>query len=268
MAVTRRQFDAYARRNATIAANVKKAIDRIWDQLDTSSMDALLNDLAIYLPLVAEKFGKVASVAAAEFYDMSRKASKAKGSYTATTAAGALWKIDRDVKYAAGGEFAGDVKAFLTQSVQGVVRDYARQTIAENSAADDWSDGYTSMPTSGNPCAFCQIKSMESYWNYHGRKLEEEVTDDAWHLNCSCELVPTFREYPQWMIDDCKGYESNYYDAADLLRSGDAPDDLKERIEAAKEQHAKLVSEGKSDKKWSFFNEVTIAMRYQNEGMH
>lgn len=268
MAVTRRQFDAYARRNRQLDAGVRRAIDKLWSQLDKSSMDALLTDLAIYLPLVAEKFGKVAAVAAAEFYDESRKASRAKGSYKATTSTGATWKVGRDIKYAASESFNGDVKSFLTATVQGVVRDYGRQTIAENSAADGWSDGYTSMPTSGNPCAFCQIKSMASYWNYDGRKLEEEVTEDAWHDNCSCELVPTFSEKPQWVVDACKGYEDNYYDAAELVRSGDVPEDLQARIDAAREQHAKLVAEGKSDKKWSSFNEITIAMRYQNEGMH
>lgn len=268
MAVTRKQFDAYARRNKQIDAGVKRAIDSIWGKLDTSSMESLLLDLSIYLPLIAEKFGAVSATVAAEFYDASRKASKAKGSYTATTATAATWKIDRDIKYATGGEFAGDIKSFLTSTVQGVVHDYGRQTIAENSDADSWSDGYTSMPTSDNPCAFCQIKSMASMWNYDGGKLEEEITEDAWHDNCSCELVPTFRDHPSWMVERCKGYEDNYYDAANLIRSGDVPEDLQARIDAAKEQHAKLVAEGKSDKKWSSFNEITIAMRYQNEGMH
>lgn len=268
MAVTRAQFDAYARRNAAIDANVKKAVDRIWGQLDTSSMEALLGDLATYLPLVAEKFGKVSALTAAEFYDLGRNAASAGGAYEATTAAGALWMVDRDLMFVASGGFDGDVRSFLTQSVQGVVRDYGRRTIAENSAADHWCDGYTSMPTSDNPCAFCQIKSMASFWNYGGRKLEEEVTEDAWHANCSCVLVPTFSDKPPWVVDACKGYEDNYNDAAELIRSGDMPEDLQARIDAAREQHAKLVAEGKSDKRWSSFNEITIAMRYQNEGMH
>lgn len=268
MAVTRRQFDAYARRNARIGAGVKQAIDKLWDKLDKSSLETLALDLSLYLPLLADKFGKVAAVAAAEFYDMSRAAARVKGGYTATTATGATWKVGRDIAYATGGEFAGDVKEFLTSTVQGVVRDYGRQTIAENSAADQWSDGYTSMPTSDNPCAFCQIKSMASMWNYDGRKLEEEVTVDAWHDNCSCELVPTFSEKPQWIVDACKGYEDNYDAAARLVRSGDVPEDLQARIDAAREQHAQLVKSGKSDRKWSSFNEITIAMRYQNEGMH
>ena len=268
MAVTRRQFDAYARRNATIGANVKKAIDRIWDQLDKSSMEALVNDLAIYLPLVADKFGKVAAVAAAEFYDASRKASKARGSYTATTATGALWKVNRDVTYAVGEDFAGDVKAFLTQSVQGVVRDYGRETIRENSRQDRWASGYNSVPTSGNPCAMCVIKALGSYRKYDGEFLHEEITQDAWHLNCSCELIPVFEDSPHWVEGQYDEYYGQYDKAAKLVRSGDLPEDLQKRIDDAKEQHAKLVADGKSDKKWSSFNEITIAMRYQNEGMH
>lgn len=212
MAVTRRQFDAYARRNATLDAGVKRAVDKLWDQLDKSSMESLLLGLSIYLPLVAEKFGAVASTAAAEFYDMSRRAAKAKGRYTATTAKGALWKVDRDIKYAASDDFAyGDVKEFLTSTVQGVVRDYGRQTILENTKADKWSDGYCSVPTSENPCAFCIIKALGSpggMRKYGGELLEDEVYEDAWHDNCSCILEPIWGESPNWV----DGQYDEYWD--------------------------------------------------------
>lgn len=217
--ITRKQFDAYARRNMTIDANVKKAIDHIWSQLDTSDMESLLLDLSLYLPLVAEKFGAVAAVAAAEFYDESRAASKAKGRYRATTAKGALWKVDRDVKYAASGSFAyADVKAFLTETVQGVVRDYGRQTIAENSRMDAWSDGYCSVPTSDNPCAFCIIKALGSpggMRKYHDEVLRDEVFEDAWHDNCSCILQPTWEESPYWL-------DGQYDDYWDMYMAGRA----------------------------------------------
>lgn len=219
MAVTRKQFDAYAKRNATIDAAVGRAIDSIWEQLDKSSLESLMLDLSIYLPLVAEKFGKVAAVAAAEFYDMSRSSAKAKGRYTATTASGALWKVERDIKYATGENFAyNDVKAFLTSSVQGVVRDYGRQTIIDNTKADRWCEGYCSIPTSDDPCVFCIIKALGSpggNYRYRGEVLRDEVYEDAWHDNCTCILEPMWGDSPNWV-------EGKYDEYWDMYQAGRA----------------------------------------------
>ena len=203
MSVNRKQFDAFARRNLVIDDAVARAIDMLWDTLDTTSMESLLNDLAIYLPLLAEKFGMLASEVSAEFYDASRVAARAKGRFTATTARGALWKVDRDVKYASSDDFAyDDVKAFLTASVQGVVRDYGRETIRENCKRDRWSDGYCSVPTSDNPCSFCIIKALGSpggNYKYHGDFLKSEVYEDAWHDDCKCILEPVWGESSAWV---------------------------------------------------------------------
>jgi hypothetical protein len=212
MSVSRKQFDAFARRNLAIDRAVKRAIDELWDMLDKDDLESLLNDLAIQLPLVADKFGKAAAMVSAEFYDASRVAAKAKGMFSATTASGALWKVDRDVAYAFSDDFAyNDVKSFLTQSVQGVVRDYGRETIRENCKQDRWSDGYCSVPTSDNPCAFCIIKALGSPGGnkrYKGELLDEEVYEDAWHADCKCILEPIWGESPNWV----EGQYDEYWD--------------------------------------------------------
>lgn len=214
MSVNRKQFDAFARRNLEIDRAVEKAIDKLWPTLDTSSMEALLTDLSIYLPLVADKFGKLASEVSAEFYDASRSAARTKGMFTATTAKGALWKVERDVSYALGDGFAyGDVKKFLTSTVQGVVRDYGRETIRENCRRDRWSDGYCSVPTSDNPCAFCIIKALGSPGGnrkYHGEFLDEEVYEDAWHDDCKCILQPVWGDAPIWVDGEYDAYYEMY----------------------------------------------------------
>lgn len=211
MAVSRAQFDAYARRNRNLTRQVARAVDELWDSLDTSDMESLARDLAIYLPAIADRYGKACAVFAADFYDRSRKAAGAKGRYRATTSKGASWKVERDVKYATGAAMAyGDVKAFLTASVEAVVRDYGRQTIMDNSRSDPFSDGYCSVPTSDNPCVFCIIKALGSYRKYRGEILDYEITEDAWHDNCSCELIPTWKETPHWAEGDYDRYWDMY----------------------------------------------------------
>ena len=228
MPVTKKAFLAYARRNKTIEKGVERAIDQIWPMLDATSMETLANDLAIYLPLLGEKFGKVAATAAAEFYDEMRAAERVKGSYKATTAKGKLWKVERDIAYATGDDFAYEsVKDFLTASVQAAVKDYGRETIAHNTRSDEWADGYNSVPTSENPCVFCIMKALGSYRKYDGEFLDVEIDQDAWHDNCSCELIPVWKETPHWV----EGQYDEYWDMYQAGRT-QAASDKQERGES------------------------------------
>ena len=211
MTITRAQFTAYARQKLKIDKAIEAAIDELWDILDTSDLAALETDLALYLPLIADQYGKACAVAAADFYDHARKASKVRGSYKASTEKGALWHVDRDVKYAFGDTFAySSQKAFLTESVKQTARDYGHATIMGNSNRDPFCDGYCSVPTNDDPCVFCIMKALDTFKNYKGEKLETEITEDAWHLNCKCELIPVWKDTPNWLEGDYERYESMY----------------------------------------------------------
>jgi hypothetical protein len=209
--VTRAQFDAYARRKMRIDKAIERAIDELWDSLDKTSMETLALDLALYLPLVAEQYGKACAVVAADFYDDMRRAARVGGSYKATTAHGATWKVERDVKYAFGADFAYEnQKAFLTESVKQVARDFGHETIKANSDRDSFCDGYVSVPTDDEPCVFCAMKTLDSYRRYRGERLETEVSQDAWHDGCRCELLPMWKDTPNWVDTDLDRYETMY----------------------------------------------------------
>ena len=272
MAVSKREFDAYVRRLAALDRGSRAAVATLWPKLDHTDMESLRADLERYLPTLAHRLGKVAAAAAVSFYATARSASRTRGDYVPESAKGALWRVDRGISYAMGGAMPeASAPAFLTSTVGGVVSDYANATIAANAEADRFCSGYQSVPTSDNPCAFCIIKALNT-WDYHmygGERLLHEVDSDAWHDNCSCKLIPVWEDSPEWTVEQFRGYEAAYRDASDAVYGGDMPDELRERIDAARERHAADVDAGRSSKKWSALNEVTIAMRYQSEnGMH
>lgn len=211
MTITRGQFNTYAKQKLQIDGAIEAAIDELWDLLDTSDLDALETDLALYLPLVADRYGRACAVAAADFYDTARNASKVRGSYRASTDVGALWHVDRDIKYAFGEGFAyASQKAFLTESVKQTARDYGHATIIGNSKRDLFCDGYCSVPTNDDPCVFCITKSLDTFYNFKGKKLEERIEEDAWHPGCKCELLPVWEDTPNWVEGDYERYESMY----------------------------------------------------------
>lgn len=211
MSVTREQFDAYAAQKLRVDAAVQSAIDELWDMLDTSDMEALEADIAIYLPLMADRYGKACAVLAADFYDGARASSGVRGDYRATTDKGRLWQVDRDVKYAFGAEFAySDARAFLAESVKSAARSYGDATVMGNAKRDPFCEGYCSVPTNAKPCVFCIMKTLDTYRKYKGRKLTYEVHRDAWHNGCKCELLPIWKDTPHWVEGDYERYESMY----------------------------------------------------------
>lgn len=231
MAVSRRQFLEYARRNRLIDDSFAKAFDELWGRIDHTSFETAKADLQKYLPALAEKFGKASAVNAAEFYDTARSAGGVRGAYEATVAEGELWKVGVAIDHAFGDDFVGNsVRDFVLSIAESVVRDYGRQTIAENSDNDDQCAGYNSFPTGDDPCVFCIVKALGSYKKYAGEVLTEGINEDAWHPNCTCELVPTFDETPGWMLGRYDEYKE-MYDAGVRQAREDTEDLRNERYE-------------------------------------
>ena len=267
MAVSKNVYDRYADAMQLVSDKGKAELMRILPTLNTSSDDAFLADLQRVVPPLVTKYGRVSALLSARFYDRARRAAGGGDDYVATTFGGEkLEEVDRAVIYAATGGMALEtVPSFLTGVVDMGIKSYGRETQIGNADIDPFCEGYESIP-GANPCAFCIIKALNT-WNYHnyqGQRLEEEISDDAWHANCNCQLLPIFRDDEQPDLVDFDEMYQAYDDAAQAVYSGDMPDELKERIEKAKE--ANEANDGTA--KWSTLNEITIAMRYQNGDMH
>lgn len=221
-------FNIYRSRKRALLDKVAPAVNELWDYIDENGLD-VEDALTVYLPLIADRYGKAAAVMAADYFDECRLAANVLGCYAAITATGALWKVERDVKYALGEDFAySNVRDFLISSVTSCVEDYGRQTIMDNSERDSSCGGYVSIP-GANPCAFCVIKAINAwaYYNYNGEKLETEINSDAWHDNCTCTLQPLWDDAPTFVEDRMGEFQQMYeagreaaYETLDLDPTG------------------------------------------------
>jgi len=222
MAVTRERFRRYVRAMNAISGRTRQAVLDLWPRLDHSSMDALREDLLRYVPPLVAKMGQVSAAVSARFYDDVRTAGRARGDYRATTSDPGLTRVERALLYATGSQMAySDVPAMVAGAAATNVLEYGRQTIAENTAYDPFASGYRSVPSGDNPCPFCVIKSLNT-WTYHmyaGERLTDEVDGDAWHDNCSCQLIPEVGDAPAW-VDD--GADRDWYEAGRQRAMDDA----------------------------------------------
>lgn len=208
MAVSKAVYDRYADAMQLVSDKGKEALMKVLPTLDTSSDEAFLADLQRVVPPLVAKYGKVSALLSARFYDRARRVAGGGNDYVATTFGGEkLAEVDRAVIYAATGGMALEtVPSFLIGVVDMGIKSYGRETQMGNADLDPFCEGYESIP-GADPCAFCIIKALNT-WNYHnyqGQRLEEEVSDDAWHANCNCQLVPIFRDDP---LPDWVDYES------------------------------------------------------------
>lgn len=217
--VTEEDYRRFVARIDALSAATKKALLSMWPRLDRSSMDALAESLKRYMPSLVDRLGKVAALAAAEYYDAARAG--VGGDYSATTAGGSkLYEVERDIGYATATAFTADaltdsaqmsaMVSFLAGTADRVVKSYSRETLQANGDADEWCLGYYSVPSAGCSCAFCMMKSLQGYRNYMGEKLEHRVEGDAWHDHCSCQLVPRFDRRDDWTVERVKSYGAAY----------------------------------------------------------
>lgn len=216
MTVSESQYLVYLTQVNALSDQTKAAFMALWPRLDHTNMDTLKESLYRYMPALVDEYGTAMSVLTAEWYDMSRDGTTP---YTATTAKGETGKtVSKAINYAFSDRFTGDVTGYLAGAAVRGVMDYQRATIIENVERDPWAKGYISVarPTA---CAFCQVKSIASYREFRGRRLQSRIFENAWHDDCRCTLQPVGSKLPDWVIPR---QAEEMYEAAskELLRRG------------------------------------------------
>lgn len=168
------------------------------------------------------------------------------------------------------------VVSLLQDVVMDQVTRQARDTIVRNLGMETAVDnvGYARVPV-GDTCAFCIMLASRGFVYPSKKVAERSKTGEKYHPNCNCVAVPFHKaETIPGYADELRKYEQMYFDADNLRRSGEMPKELKERIQEAKKRHnekyEQYVKDGIGDtrERWKAYNEITMIMRWQNEGLH
>jgi hypothetical protein len=234
---------------------------------------------------VTDAYGLAAGELGAQWYEYCR-AMKYGSGYRAIVGTTSRYGIKSDCDTVIDKLFKGTItEDALIGALAGVVVDHiqtrARDVIEDNldieykaaraSGNDRFADeiGYARVPNAG-ACAFCIMLASRGFvYRSEYTATTSKRTGDRYHEHCTCTAVPfhqagTIKGYGKKLAQ----YEDTYLDARSMWKSGNMPDELKQRIDTARAEHAQKVADGQAWDKWSDDNEITIVMRWQNPGMH
>ena len=195
---------------------------------------------------------RLSSALTCQFYDGIRDAANLKDGFKAEMfeeydsgkIRGAAYSIMEEV---AQGRNTAPLVDLLQNVSDRAVKNASDSTVRHNARRDPASPRYASVPTSATPCAWCVMRASQGYV-YHD---EKSVTHS--HHACRCIAVPSFdgAKVEGYEPDD---YLAQYEEAADALRKGDIPDEMKERFAEERAEKGKAYDKT---------NEILAVMRHQ-----
>lgn len=199
--------DALTNLTAISTAEVNGVVRRIADQPVREFAGALRDAM----PRIADQLTPLAEIVAVDYYDATRiQVGLGLETYRATTIdydgsktldSGIGYSVARLVQ----GSDLGSVIGILAGTLQKVITDADRETIADNSNNDPSVTKYVRVPQ-GDSCAFCLTMAAVA---------EIQVTEDfnAYHAFCRCTTTPVYvgQETPRLPIYD--EIQSQYKDA-------------------------------------------------------
>lgn len=231
---------------------------------------------------IVDYYGLATSELGAQWYEYCRGLSVG-GDYTATVqvpnTASAVAAANREIDKLFDGKVdTNKLVSLLHDVVTDQVYSQSRDIIIVNILDDDVGgdkNGYARVPV-GDTCAFCIMLASRGFVYASKRSATYTKEGEKYHPNCNCVAVPFHKaqSIPGYQ-DILDKYDKMYRDADNARRSGDIPDELKTHIRETKKEHnakheAYLRGELPNGPRepWRSFNEITMIMRWQNEGLH
>ena len=258
-----------------VSASAKNAFLRRVGDVDFWDWSLAAEELRAIIEEIVTEYGLAASELGAQWYEYCRSLNFP-GSYIAKVGEVNRGSLMHDVNNEIDKLFDGKVnEGKLVESLGYVVQSsviyQARDTVTSNLEEERLSSlsrgdksfakkcGYARV-TTGSSCAFCVLLASRGFVYASEKSATKTKTGDSYHPNCRCVAVPFANAHEiSGYGDTLKSHEEKYRAADELRISGNMPDDLKERISKAKDNH---------DGKWSSLDETLVIMRYQNDGMH
>ncbi|TMZ70762.1 hypothetical protein EMG21_27800 [Klebsiella pneumoniae] len=186
---------------------------KLWRTLPSGQTTALVAALVEAVPELAARWGDVAAVSAADYFDAVREHYNPSGSYLASPAppapaeqvrAGVRWAVDP--LFSASPDEAAAL-ARLSTSLDRLVRQADRDTVAVNATADQHARGWRRVARPG-ACPFCVMlagregaytsKAAAEMVGGSGRVRGTRPQGQSYHDHCRCFAAPVF---PGWEPD-------------------------------------------------------------------
>lgn len=281
-------FQDVQRYAKTLQRVSQKARDEFLDaaaKVDFSDWASAADELRAIVDAIVRKYGLAAAELGAQWYEFCREG-EFDSRYTAIVGDTSRYNARSDANAAIDKLFGGKLTTDgLVDALAGVVANQtqkqARDTILENLQDDRLEAirrgdrkvaarmGYARVPVGGT-CAFCLMLASQGFVYSSKQSAIYKKDGGKFHQGCDCVAVP-FHEaggipgYGERLVE----YDSMYRRADNARRSGDLPDELKERIRKARDEHRRAYEAGETTDRWDpTLNENLIIMRWQNPSLH
>lgn len=276
---------AFSRGVQHVSQKAREAFQEGIKGIDFADWTFAASALKELVAAIVETYGLAAAELGAQWYEFCRTNEFRRG-FTAIVGEVSRYSANSDTRNAIDKLFSGEISPDdLIDSLSGIVvnqtQKQTRDTILENLSEDllqakqagdsEFEDrcGYARVTTSENPCAFCVLMASQGFVYKSERTALQDKHGEKYHDDCSCIAVPFSKaEEIEGYGDALAGHERAYRDADNMRRYGDMPEELRERIDKAREDHEARYAAGLTKSRWDpTLNENAIIMRWQNEGM-
>lgn len=213
----RDDLEAFRQIQASLSERASRDLGVLWSRLDPADRHALAAALLEHLPDIVQTYGDVSAVAGADFYDSTRDAAGAPGSFQAVVADSTpRAQIEGSIRWALA---TPDVLGNLTKLTDRLTKRPGRQSLLESVQSDPAKPRFARVPSGSETCRFCATLASRG-----AVYLSAETADGHdYHDHCHCEAVAVFKDQPL-----PSGYNPEHYLA--LYRdSGGASIDLSDR---------------------------------------
>lgn len=172
-----------------IITSASSDLRRVFSQLDLSNPGQARDGLLELYPTIALRHGDIASTAAAEWYEGTRRR-QVGGTFAAQLAPSISEERSRaTVRWAAGALFTGSPLStfgLLDGSLVRALGDGSRDTITVNAGQDAATAGWTRIARP-DACDFCIMLAQRP-----GSVYKRSTATFASHDNCKCKAAPSF----------------------------------------------------------------------------
>lgn len=276
---------AYSRQVSGISQKARDAFLAAAQNVDYSDWAAAADQLRDIIAAIVDTYGLAAGELGAQWYEYCHSLKYGQG-YEAMVSKPSSRSVrssaDAVIDKLFNGEIGTDAMvSSLAGTVLYQVQKQSRDAVLDNLdseykaaiSAGDYGKargmGYARVPH-GNACAFCIMLASRGFVYASERTATtSKRSGGKYHEHCTCTAVPfseasSISGYGRTL----SGYEDKYLSARSLWKSEERPDELNERIETAKAEHAEKIRQGLAWDKWGDDNEITITMRYLDPSLH